>query len=88
MRDQFRKYRDIDNVISLHHSLGRWLRNELELWDQENVLIKKSESDVLVFRSTDGLSDMILRGYWGYVIGKYGPLKCYLTSRCTGADNG
>lgn len=45
-----------DELIVLHHTMGRWIRNEYSLWDKEEV--KKYSSDDI---HTDDLSFMMIK---------------------------
>ena len=48
--------------IAVHHSLGRWIRNNWELWDDEANDLKRIFTDIGISHPDD-MSDHIIKWY-------------------------
>lgn len=51
-----------DEVNSLHHGFGMWLRNNWGLWDENSAMCKHMKS--LGFMHADDMSGSLLREFW------------------------
>jgi len=47
------------NLVDLHFGLGKWVRNNLGLWDADSVLLKTTGQT-----NADDASDLIVRAFW------------------------
>lgn len=57
----------LDNgSLSVHHSLGRWIRNNFGLWAEEDTPLK-SELKELGYKHPDDMSNFIIEKYIEYV---------------------
>jgi len=61
-----------DDLIMLHHSLGRWIRNNWGLWE-EGELFHHMKS--LGFIHPDDMSQSIIVEYWNRLHGQPSQLK-------------
>lgn len=57
----------LDNgSLSVHHSLGRWIRNNFGLWREEDTPLK-SELKELGYEHPDDMSNFIIEKYIEYI---------------------
>lgn len=49
-------------ALSVHHSLGRWIRNNWELWNKENNKLKVN-LEKLGYEHPDDMSNYIIEQY-------------------------
>ena len=47
------------DLVDLHFGLGKWVRNNLGLWDADSVLLKTTGQT-----NADDTSDLIVRAFW------------------------
>jgi hypothetical protein len=62
-----------EDLVSLHHGLGRWIRNNWGLWDE----IDTSSSNTLLrhmtgmgFQHPDDMSQTLIEEYWARMLNK------------------
>ncbi len=53
-----------NSAISVHHTLGRWIRNEWGLWDDSEL---KRNLESLDFIHPDDMSNFIIKEYIKYL---------------------
>lgn len=58
-----------DNVVSLHHSLGRYLRNNWGFWSEEGSELKSYFQRLGLFHPDD-MSSIILHSFHNHLNGK------------------
>lgn len=59
-----------NELVKLHHSLGRFIRNEFGLWDADSQLLKSLTEDVKSDHPDD-VSQYIIVKFWEEINGKY-----------------
>ena len=65
-KENFTKLEQAKDVIQYHHTIGRWLRNNWELW-QGGAL-----AQLLItwgIKHPDDMSHVLLKGYWNHCNG-------------------
>lgn len=55
--------------LAVHHSLGRWIRNNWGLWNEEDNELKASLKK-LGYRHPDDMSNYIIKQYIKYLFNK------------------
>lgn len=64
--DEDKDYLLEHGALSVHHSLGRWIRNTWELWDDEDNELKTSLKK-LGYSNPDDMSNYIIEKYIEYL---------------------
>lgn len=64
--DEDKDYLLEHGALSVHHSLGRWIRNTWELWDDEDNELKTSLKK-LGYSHPDDMSNYIIEKYFEYL---------------------
>lgn len=64
--DEDKDYLLEHGALSVHHSLGRWIRNTWELWDDEGNELKTSLKK-LGYSHPDDMSNYIIEKYFEYL---------------------
>ena len=64
--DEDKKYLIKHGALSVHHSLGRWIRNNWGLWDEQDNKLK-SNLRKLKFEHPDDMSNYIIKLYIEYL---------------------
>ena len=64
--DEDKDYLLEHGALSVHHSLGRWIRNTWELWDDEDNKLKTSLKK-LGYNHPDDMSNYIIEKYIEYL---------------------
>ena len=64
--DEDKNYLLVHGSLSVHHSLGRWIRNTWELWDDEDNELKTSLKK-LGYSHPDDMSNYIIEKYFEYL---------------------
>ena len=64
--DEDKDYLLEHGALSVHHSLGRWIRNTWELWDDKDNELKTSLKK-LGYSHPDDMSNYIIEKYFEYL---------------------
>lgn len=64
--DEDKNYLLEHGALSVHHSLGRWIRNTWELWDDKDNELKTSLKK-LGYNHPDDMSNYIIEKYFEYL---------------------
>lgn len=64
--DEDKDYLLEHGALSVHHSLGRWIRNTWELWDDKDNELKTSLKK-LGYNHPDDMSNYIIEKYFEYL---------------------
>lgn len=64
--DEDKQFIKENGSISVHHTLGRWIRNNWKLWEEKPNKLKQSLID-LGITHPDDMSDHIIKLYINYL---------------------
>lgn len=69
--DEDKKYLIENGAVSVHFSLGRWIRNNWNLWDENESLIRQNISEKYKLFHPDDISNFIIEKYIEYLKSNY-----------------